>query len=83
MLSRKAIYCRNKPGKTPDKISYFQFPSPETEGNRGEIWLKNICTGYNINTCQTMFSVVTISMEIVFKTTCKLNNLGLSQSQEL
>ena len=30
-----------------------------------------------------MFSVVTISMEIVFKTTCKLNNLGLTQSQEL
>ena len=30
MTSCEAIYCSNKTGKTPDKISYFTFPNPKT-----------------------------------------------------
>ena len=50
MPNCKVIYCRNTTGKTPGKISYFQFPNLKTERKRAEIWLKNISTGYNINT---------------------------------
>ena len=52
MPSCKAICCRGnwKAGKTHGKISYFQFPNPKTERKPAGTWLKNISTGYNINT---------------------------------
>lgn len=52
MPSCKAICCRGnwKAGKTHGKISYSQFPNPKTERKPAKAWLKNISTGYNINT---------------------------------
>ena len=42
MPSCKLIYCSNKTGNNPGKISYFQVHYTKTER-------KNISNGYNIN----------------------------------
>ena len=58
--SCKAIYCSNTTGNSPGKI-YFQFPNPKIERKQAEIWLKNISTGYNINTFKFSKDDVTCS----------------------
>ena len=64
MPSCKQIYCNNTTGNTPGKISYFQLPNPKTERKRAEIWLKNISTGYNINTCNFLKDDVICSLHL-------------------
>ena len=60
----KVIYCSDTTGETPGKILYFQFPNPKTKRKKGEIWLNNIISGYNISSYKIMLSVVTTSMAI-------------------
>ena len=57
MPSCKAVYCSNTHyWNTPGKIPFFQFPNPETERKRAEMWLKNIGTGYDTSTLHKKLS---------------------------
>ena len=62
------IYCSN---------------TTETKRKQEEIWPNIISTGYKINTYKMMLSVVTIFMDIVFKSNYKQNYLGMNRSDEL
>ena len=66
--SCKTIYCSN---------------TTETKRKQEEIWPNIISTGYKINTYKMMLSVVTIFMDIVFKSNYKQNYLGMNRSDEL
>ena len=79
--SCKAIYCSNTTGKTPGKISYFQFPNPNPERQWGQIWFNNFSARYNIN--MMMLYVVVNSIEIAFNSKYKQNYFGMSQNEEL
>ena len=81
MSSCKAIYCSNTIGKTPGKISYFQFPNPNPERKWGQIWFNNFSAGYNIN--MMMLYVVVNSIVIAFNSKYKQNYFGMSQNEEL
>ena len=57
MPSCKAMYCSNTHyWNTLSKMPCFQFPNPETERKRADIWLKDIGTDYNINTLHKKLS---------------------------
>ena len=64
-------------------VRRFSVVTQQTKRKQEEIWPNNISTRYKINTCKMMLSVVTIFMEIVFKSKYKQNYLGKNRSDEL